>query len=82
MFYSVETFGNLSVIEITVIGSKITSNPTQSLDVCSVASGTVFFDFALIAASKAGINGEIECEVRDIQRHSVVNNILNSLVVI
>lgn len=79
MFYPVKAFGYLPLVEPSVITSEIARDPTETLYFRVAAHRAVVFNLSLITAFQTGVNGEIEREIRDVQRHRVVDDVLDRL---
>ena len=80
MFDARLSFCALTLIKVTVIGGQITSDSTQLLNILTAALGALIIELSLETAVQARINGEVKCEIGNIQSlKSVVNNLLNGL---
>lgn len=74
MLDSIKALGDFALIKPPEIRCQITRDAAQALDFRIAAARAIVFNFALVAAFQTGVNREIECKIRNVQRHGVINN--------
>lgn len=82
VLHAIQNFFDLALVEIAVVRGQISGDAAEPLDVCVAADRAVVLDLALIPTFQAGIDWEIESEVRDIEPHRVVDDVLDGFVVL
>lgn len=77
---AIKNLGLLALIESAIIRRQIASHTTELGDVLSAAFRAFRIELGLKTTVVAGVDGEIEGEVRNVQRlHGVIDDVLNGL---